>query len=193
MIQTLRYSHQTSAHKNFVTGRCSFIPGWLHSGYQDTSESKQENGKEEAQKQFQIYQNSNITSVQEYVHFGGSARREEPSCSNCCSLVRCLYLPWCCWWATTEISTLWPALKSTKPTAHSSWAAGAKQGIGQGWSMEKIMLEGKGTRAGVTLLLRPLRSSGSTGWGHPTWHQHKVVSHKVGTAMQTEKIHRKAK
>lgn len=69
MIQTLRYSHQTRAHQNIVTGWCSFIPGWLLSGYQEISESKQENRSEEAQKQFQIYQNWYITSIQQQ-HLG---------------------------------------------------------------------------------------------------------------------------
>lgn len=87
------------------------------------------------------------------------------------------HLPWCCWRVANEISTLGPALKSTKPTGYSNWAAGAKQGTGLGWSMEKIMLESKGTKAAVPLLLRPLWSSGSTGWGHPTRHQHEAVSH----------------
>lgn len=80
----------------------------------------------------------------------------------------------------------WMCLK-IKPTGYSNWAAGAKQGIGQGWSMGKKMLEGKEPR------LVSLCSWGSTGWGHHTRHQHKVVSHKVRTAKQTENIHGTAK
>lgn len=80
-------------------------------------------------------------------------------CRNCCSLVWCLYpriifmmlLLSNHWHLHT-----WMCLK-IKPTGYSNWAAGAKQGIGQGWAMGRIMLEGKRTKAGVPLLLRQHR------------------------------------